>query len=131
MWKRLKAYRDRIQELLAANEPTVDWEATRREHLAHISFFQHERLVHLLVTLAFALMELISTVVTLFVPQPFTAVLSLLLLLLLVPYIVHYYHLENGTQELYAQYDQLTQRAREQNERDAPQQGTPPTIFDG
>ena len=127
MWKRLKTYRDRIEELLATNDPTIDWEAMWREHLEQISFFQHERLVHLLVTLAFALMELVSTVVTLLVPQPFTATLSLLLLLLLVPYIVHYYHLENGTQALYAQYDQLTQRTHEQNEGDAPQRGTSPS----
>ena len=113
MWKRLKAYRDRIRALLDANDPDVDWDAVRREHLVQISFFQHERLIHLLVTLAFALMELVSAVATVLVPQLFTAVLSLLLLVLLVPYIVHYYHLENGTQELYVQYDELVRRASE------------------
>ncbi len=119
MWKRLKAYRDKIRALLAADDPTTDWEATRQEHLVQISFFQHERLIHLLVTLAFALMELMGIVATVFAPQPFMLplmLLSLLFLVLLVPYLVHYYHLENGTQELYAQYDQLTQRAREQSQ---------------
>ena len=111
MWKRLKAYRDHVQALLASDDPATDWDAARREHLVQISFFQHERLVHLLVTLAFALMELASAVATILVPQLFTAALSLLFLVLLVPYIVHYYHLENGTQELYAQYDQLAERA--------------------
>ena len=103
MWKRLKAYRDRIQALLDADDPTTDWEATRREHLVQISFFQHERLIHLLVTLAFALMELISIVAALLAVHPLVWLLSLLFLVLLVPYLVHYYHLENGTQELYAQ----------------------------
>lgn len=115
MWKRLKTYRDGIRALLSADDPTTDWETVRREHLVQISFFQHERLVHLLVTLAFALMELVSIVATVLAPQPFTLplmLLSLLFLVLLVPYLVHYYHLENGTQELYAQYDQLAEKAK-------------------
>lgn len=111
MWKRLKAYIDKIEALLAATDPSCDWEAVCREHLVQISFFQHERLIHLLVTLAFALMELASTLVTVLIPQLFSAALSLLMLVLLVPYIVHYYHLENGTQKLYEQYDRLLERA--------------------
>ena len=114
MWKRLKTYRDKISALLASGDSSVDWEAVRQEHLVQISFFQHERLIHLLVTLAFALMVLVSAVATVLVPQYFTAALLALFLVLLVPYIVHYYHLENGTQELYVQYDQLVARAREQ-----------------
>ncbi len=117
MWKRLKAYRDKIQALLDANDSEVDWEAERREHLVQVSFFQHERLIHLLVTLAFALMELVSAAVTILFPQLFSAALTVLFLVLLVPYIVHYYHLENGTQELYAQYDELARRASEQSAR--------------
>ena len=113
MWKRLKAYRDRIQALLDADDPKTDWEAIRQEHLVQIAFFQHERLIHLLVTLAFALMELLSAIATILVPQQLvTLALLLLFLVLLVPYIVHYYHLENGTQELYAQYDQLAEKTR-------------------
>ena len=115
MWKRLKAYRDKIQALLDANDSEVDWEAVRREHLVQVSIFQHERLIHLLVTLAFALMELVSAVVTILFPQLFTAALTVLFLVLLVPYIVHYYHLENGTQGLYAQYDELAKRASQKN----------------
>ena len=112
MWKRLKTYRDGIRALLSADDPTTDWETVRHEHLVQISFFQHERLVHLLVTLAFALMELASAIATILAPQQFvTLALMLLFLVLLVPYIVHYYHLENGTQELYAQYDQLAEKA--------------------
>lgn len=112
MWKRLKAYLARTDALLAAEGPATDWQGVVREHLVQISFFQHERLIHLLVTLAFALMELVSAVVTVLVPQPLTAVLALLLLVLLVPYIVHYYHLENGTQRMYEQYDELVRRAQ-------------------
>ena len=36
--------------------------------------------------------------------------LSLVILVLLVPYLRHYYLLENGTQRLYALYDRLWKR---------------------
>lgn len=114
MRKRLMAYRRRIDDLLESNDPGLDWDAIIDEHLVQVSFFQHERLVHLLVTLAFALMELASAVATVLVPQPILGALALLLLVLLVPYIVHYYFLENETQKLYAQYDRMLERAREQ-----------------
>jgi len=114
MRKRLMAYRRRIDDLLESNDPGLDWDAIIDEHLVQVSFFQHERLVHLLVTLAFALMELASAVATVLVPQPILGALALLLLVLLVPYIVHYYFLENETQKLYAQYDRMLERTREQ-----------------
>lgn len=112
MWERLKTYLAGIDKLLAANDSTTDWQAVVQQHIVQTSFFQHERLVHLLVTLAFALMELMSALATVLVPQLLTAVLSLLLLVLLVPYVVHYYHLENGTQRLYDQYDRLLDAQR-------------------
>ena len=114
MRKRLVEYRRRIDDLLESDAPDLDWGEIIDEHLVQVSFFQHERIVHLLVTLAFALMELASAVAAVLVPQPILGALALLLLVLLVPYIVHYYFLENETQKLYAQYDRMLERAREQ-----------------
>lgn len=114
MKKRLVHYRKRIDELLECGDAETDWDAVIQEHLAQISFFQHERLVHLLVTLAFAVMELIAIFATTLAPSPLTAALALLLLVLLVPYIVHYYFLENETQKLYVQYDRILKQQREQ-----------------
>ena len=114
MRKRLVEYRRRIDDLLESDAPDLDWGEIIDEHLVQVSFFQHERLVHLLVTLAFALMELASAVAAVLAPQPILGVLALLLLVLLVPYIVHYYFLENETQKLYAQYDRMLERTREQ-----------------
>jgi Flp pilus assembly protein TadB len=111
MYRRLKEYAEGIEALLAANDPSTNWEDVAREHLVQISLFQHERLVHLLVTLAFALMELASAFVALWWPTMLSAALAFLFLALLVPYIVHYYHLENGTQRLYAQYDRIRAEA--------------------
>ena len=72
-----------------------------------ILFFQHERLIHLLVTMLFALLtfgSLFTFLVTGFLP---VIALFVLFLALLIPYIFHYYHLENGVQQLYELYDQL------------------------
>lgn len=115
MRKRLVHYRKRIDELLECGGAGIDWDAVIQEHLVQISFFQHERLVHLLVTLAFAVMEIIAVFAATLAPSPLTAALALLLLVLLVPYIVHYYFLENETQKLYAQYDRMLERQREQS----------------
>ena len=112
MRKRLVGYRTRIDALLEEHEGAacpddVNWDDIIEEHLVQIAFFQHERLIHLLVTLAFALFEIVSAVAAVLSPQPLTAALMVLLLVLLVPYIVHYYFLENETQKLYAQYDRM------------------------
>lgn len=79
----------------------------RKQSLIQIGFFQHERMVHLIVTMTFALMTvmtLIGICVTGYMPL---VALIVLLLVLLVPYIRHYYILENGTQTLYRYYDSL------------------------
>lgn len=110
MWQRLKAYARGVDELLDTGSPDTDWERVLREHRDQIAFFQHERLVHLLVSLAFALMELACALVTIVTGELIAAALMALFLVPLVPYVVHYYHLENGTQRLYAQYDALLRR---------------------
>ena len=69
-----------------------------------ICFFQHERLVHLIVTFFTG----ISTILFLLGFLAFTNLLLLLLfvitMLLFIPYIFHYYYLENGVQKLYDLY---------------------------
>ena len=58
MRRRLREYQAKIDALIDAGQSDTDWEDVIQEHLVQISFFQHERLIHLLVTLAFALMAL-------------------------------------------------------------------------
>ena len=72
-----------------------------------ILFFQHERLIHLLVTIFFALLTFASFslfLITGFFP---VIILFVVFLSLLIPYIIHYDHLENGVQQLYGLYDKL------------------------
>lgn len=79
----------------------------RKQSLTQIGFFQHERLIHLIVTMTFALMTIMTLVGICMTGYMPLAALMVLLLVLLIPYIRHYYILENGTQTLYRYYDLL------------------------
>lgn len=105
MEKRILKYRRYIDELLQRDD--ADWIIILEQHLVQISFFQHERLIHLIVTVTFAILEMIGIAATVIAFTPMLAVLDILLLVLLVPYVRHYYILENETQKMYAQYDAI------------------------
>lgn len=116
MKKRIRTYRNRIDELLAAGETPdhseLDWKSIKAEHLVQIAFFQHERLIHLIVTITFALLEMLALILT-FISASFgTILLVLMILLLLVPYISHYFLLENEVQKMYEQYDRIHEHSQ-------------------
>ncbi len=77
------------------------------EHLTQISFFQHERLIHLIVTVTFALLEMLAILLSVISDSLFSLLLPVVILILLVPYIRHYYILENEVQKMYVQYDRI------------------------
>ena len=89
-----------------------------QEHLVQVGFFQHERLIHLIVTVTFALLEMLAIVLSVISDSLFTLLLPVVILILLIPYIRHYYILENEVQKMYGQYDRmrrLQQKAAERN----------------
>ena len=75
-----------------------------------LSYFQHERLIHLIVTVLFAVCSIMVFGFFVITQQIFLLPLFGLMLVLLVPYIVHYFHLENGVQRLYDLIDELEKR---------------------
>lgn len=77
------------------------------EHLNQIGFFQHERLIHLIVTVTFALLEMLAIFLNVISDRLFSLLLPVVILILLVPYIRHYYILENEVQKMYVQYDRM------------------------
>ena len=87
----------------------MDIEALKKEHLTQISFFCHERLVHLIVTIVFALLEMLSLMLVVLSAEIYTMLLTVVILILLIPYIRHYYILENEVQKMYGQYDKLNE----------------------
>lgn len=59
MKNRILTYRKYIDSLLQSEED-CDWKYIKQEHLTQVAFFQHERLVHLIVTITFAILELLT-----------------------------------------------------------------------
>ncbi len=108
MGERLKNYIKAMEERAAQDTPAGKEEL--EEILVQIGFFQHERLIHLLVTLAFAVFAIFSMFFYLLTEQIMLLVLFFSFMVLLIPYIKHYYLLENGTQRLYELYDKIRLR---------------------
>ena len=105
MKNELKAYIEKMTALIESDEVTPEM---LKSMLVSISFFQHERLIHLLVTLAFAVMTILSLLMT--VQQFYFMPLFLLFLVLEVPYVFHYYRLENGVQKLQRMYREAEEK---------------------
>lgn len=110
MKKRILDYKNRIDTLINEDSPSTDWKKVMEEHLIQISFFQHERLVHLIVMVLFALMTLTTIAVGIIADYPYMFLGTLMLLILLIPYISHYYLLENEVQHMYEQYDFINKK---------------------
>lgn len=110
MRKRMTNYMKQMDEVLSAEKAQTDYEKLRAEHLIQIQFFQHERLIHLIVTCLFAVMAIAVFLTLLFVFSIGLLLLFGALMVLLIPYIRHYYFLENGVQRMYEQYDRLRER---------------------
>lgn len=110
MKNRINTYKAYIDALLEKNAPDTDWDEVIRQHLIQLEFFMHERLIHLIVTITFALMEcIVMTMVVMAFSIPVSA-LFILILVLLIPYVGHYYLLENSVQYMYKQYDALLRK---------------------
>ncbi len=118
MEKRLRDYLETCRLLAAQAKETgsapgpEELERRRQEMLVQIGFFQHERLIHLIVTVTFAVLAFLTLIGCVLSFQIPLLLLELLLLVLLIPYIRHYYILENGVQKLYTYYDILEQASR-------------------
>lgn len=123
MEQRILHYRKQIDEWLAEMEQSIKTQSQEggnaeqitqkliqdklEEHLVQVGFFQHERLIHLIVTVTFALLEMLAIVLSVISDSLFTLLLPVVILILLIPYIRHYYILENEVQKMYVQYDRM------------------------
>lgn len=105
-------YRRQIDALLAQPPENAQWDLILQQHLTQVSFFQHERLVHLIVTVTFAILTMIALAIYCIAEYIPVLALIALLLILLIPYIGHYYTLENEVQEMYRQYDEILCRVK-------------------
>jgi len=100
-----------IRENLRDAKGKKDWDMLKTRHMQMIDFMQHERLIHLLVTLAFGICLLITAAMALLAPSQLIFLLMGLLLILFVPYISHYFFLENTVQRWYRLADEIDERS--------------------
>ncbi len=101
----MKEYIEEIDKLIKSKK--VDKELLN-EHLIKIGFFQHERLVHFLVTM---MVTIVFIMIFLFsISTTFNIgffILDIILVILLGFYYFHYYFLENSVQHMYKQRDEM------------------------
>lgn len=107
MGKRLKTYLSFMKDELVKDRSPEENEKLKEALLIQIGFFQQERIIHLIVTVTIALLTVLSFFCSFFYQSIGIYLLILMFLVLLVPYIGHYYILENGVQKLYSYYDEL------------------------
>jgi VIT1/CCC1 family predicted Fe2+/Mn2+ transporter len=75
-----------------------------------IGNFQHERLIHLIVTAFVGICVMLSIIIVFTAMFYLFAILTLILTVLFIFYIAHYYALENNTQKLYGLLEQMYEK---------------------
>ena len=96
---------DYVKEIDKKIEEKNITEKDIENHLIKIEFFQHERLIHLLVTLAYGIFLFISVLI--FTQIWIFVIVIYIALIFLLFYVRHYFFLENHVLYLYKQYDQM------------------------
>ncbi len=106
----IQTYLDEVEGFINSDMATASREK-KEEMLAEfekkIVFFSHERLVHLIVTVLFAVLEIITLLAFLHDYMLDEVILAVMFLVLLVPYVFHYYFLENSVQRMYKMRDAI------------------------
>ena len=100
----MKAWCAEHEEKLRTEPPT---EELFQEHKEKITWLQHERLVHLIVTVMVVVVELFVLAVVLISQNVFAAAILIGLAILLGFYFCHYFFLENTVQRWYKMTDDL------------------------
>jgi len=115
-WKkdRINYHREYIEQILENPPADIDWRDVMEDHQIKTSQFQHERLVHYLVTMTIAIGAFISACFSAVTQNITITCLLLLLLVLLFPYVLFYFMLENNTQAMYPLYDRIREKIKEQ-----------------
>ena len=104
--KEYNAYLDKVID----SKKIEKKEELLEEILIQIKFFQHERLVHLIVTFMTAIATILFLFFSVLLESIGMALLFLVTFCLFVPYIFHYYYLENSVQALYKKYFKIKEK---------------------
>lgn len=100
----------------ALEDEKTDFAALKREHMVQIEFIQHERLIHLMVTIMCCILLFIGMCVFFLSGiMPFMIVNGLLLILVFC-YLIYYFYIENSTQKLYRLYNKICSKLEPEND---------------
>ena len=104
MKKQIKEYIEEVEKKIENKEITKEY---KNDMLNYISFYQHERLIHLIVPVFVGICAVLFFLAMMCFEQIILIAIFIILLLLFIPYIFHYYFLENSIQKLYLLYKDI------------------------
>jgi hypothetical protein len=108
-----KTYDAKIKKLLTDNPEGIDWKNISENHQLMIARIQHERLIHLLVTIFVGIGMILTLLTTVATEKIILVLLDIPLLILFTAYIFHYRFLENTTQNWYLLQDKMEKNDKE------------------
>lgn len=117
MTKQIKAYLAVLERFFKADHSDEELRQMRGELLRRIKFYQHERLIHLIVTMSFGVFFMLSLILYISQSSAGLLVLTVLFLVMLSAYIKHYYFLENSVQKMYIYYYRIGESITKEFER--------------
>jgi hypothetical protein len=104
MWKK---HEEKVLKSLEKDLNKSELLELLEDHKEKIVNIQHERLVHLIVTMTVSICTLLSIFVTMTSQLIVLLLVDALLVTLLIAYLIHYRYLENTTQRWYDISDQI------------------------
>lgn len=110
----ISTYMKSVEKAIENNE--TDYDALKREHLVQIGFIQHERLIHLMVTIMCCILLFIGMCVFFISGMTAFLIVDGLLLVLVFSYLIYYFFIENSTQKLYRMYNKICAKAEPDNQ---------------
>ncbi|MDE6732003.1 MAG: hypothetical protein K2J77_03915 [Oscillospiraceae bacterium] len=113
MTKQIRAYLELLERFFRAEHTEEETEQFCAELLRRIKFYQHERLIHLIVTMSVGVFFMLSLILYLSQSGAGLLILTVMFLALLAAYLKHYYFLENSVQKMYLYYYQIGESVTE------------------
>ena len=96
-----RRYDKKIKQIMSGDWYSVDWKVLLERHNQMILDIQHERIIHLMVTIFVGLVMSVCCMATIISKEFVLALLDFPLMILFFGYLIHYRYLENTTQSWY------------------------------
>ena len=113
MDKQIREHNSLIKQNIESSVIFSEIDQISQYHNTMLLNFQSERLMHLIVTLFFSMLTTILIGVYIFTHMNVLLIPCALSMVLLIPYIFHYYKLENGVQQMYQLNKRILEKKKE------------------